>query len=73
MLDPIKKRYLTSKCKGEAQQDGRRGEIVFRIKPHTCQRHLEGSNKTLCAPGNPTGTELDLPLSVCVSCGGMGQ
>ena len=33
------------------------------------QRHLEGSNKTLCAPGprNPTETEPDLPLSVSVS------
>ena len=33
------------------------------------QRHLEGSNKTLCAPGprNPAETEPDLPLSVSVS------
>ena len=27
------------------QQDGRRGKITFRIKPHTCQRCSEGSNK----------------------------
>ena len=26
------------------QQDGRRGEIAFRIKPHTCQRRSEDSN-----------------------------
>ena len=24
---------------------------MFRNKPHTCQRHLEGSNKILCIPG----------------------
>ena len=38
------------------QQDGRRGENVFRNKPHTSQRCLEGSKKTLCTPGprNPT-------------------
>ena len=64
MSDPTKKRYPTSKCKGEAQQDGRRGEIVFRIKPHTFQRRLEGSNTTLCAPGDPIKTEPDLPLTV---------
>ena len=67
------KRYPTSKGKEKLQQDGRRGEITFRIKPHTCQRCSEGSNKTLWAPGrrDPTETEPDLPLNV--SCGGMGQ
>ena len=48
-------------------KDGRRGEIAFRINPYTSQGGLEGSNKTLCAPGNPTETEPDLPLSVWVS------
>ena len=47
------------------------GEIVFKIKPNTHQRHLEGSNKTLCASGDPIETEPDMPLSV--SCGGIGQ
>ena len=37
---------------------------MFRIKPHTDQRHSEGINKTFCTAGNPTGTEPDLPLSV---------
>ena len=66
MLDPSKKRYPTSKGKGE---DSWRGEVTFRIKPYTWQRCLEGSNKVLCAlgPRNPTETELNLPLSVCVS------
>ena len=67
MLGPTKKRYPTSKGKGEAQKDGRRGEIAFRSKPHTHQRCLESSNKTLCTPGDPTETEPDLPLSVSVS------
>ena len=53
--------------KEKPQQDGRRGEITSRIKYHTHQRHSEGSNKVLCAPGDPTETEPDLPLSVWVS------
>ena len=53
-------------AKKKPQQDGRRGEITFRIKPHMHQRCLEGSNKALCTPGprGPTETEPDLPLSV---------
>ena len=64
MFDPTKKRYPMSKGKGEPQQNGRRGEIALRIKPHTCQRCLEGSKKTFCVPGDATETEPDLPLSV---------
>ena len=49
-----KKIYPSSKGKGGAkeklQQDARMGKIAFRIKP---QRHSEGSNKTLCTPGDP--------------------
>ena len=30
------------------QQDGRRGKITFRIKPHTCQRCSEGLNIPMC-------------------------
>ena len=40
---------------------------MFRIKPHTRQRCSEDTNKTLCAPGDSTETEQDLPLSVLVS------
>ena len=49
MLDPTKKD--TSCPRAKPQQDGRRGEIMFKIKPHTSQRYLEDSNKTLCATG----------------------
>ena len=73
MLGPTKKWYLTSKDKEKPQQDGRRGDITFRIKPHTCHRWSEGSNKTLCAPRFPTETEPDLPLSVWVSAGRHGS
>ena len=45
-MDPTKKRCPMSKDKGEAQQDGRRDEIVFRIKPHTRQRCSEKCKKT---------------------------
>ena len=62
ILSVISKREKGAKEK--PQQDGRRGEITSRIKYHTHQRHSEGSNKVLCAPGDPTETEPDLPLSV---------
>ena len=59
------------RAKEKLQQDGRRGEIALRIKPHTCQRSSEGSKKKkkICEPGprDPTETEPDLPLSVGVS------
>ena len=42
-----KKDTLHPKAKKKPQQDGRRGEIIFRIKPHTHQRHSEGSKKNL--------------------------
>ena len=40
------------RAKEKPQQDGRRGEIEFRIKPLTCQRCSEGSNKP-CAHQDP--------------------
>ena len=49
------RRYSHSTAKEKPQQDGRRGLFTFRIKPHSRQRHSEGSNKP-CAqedPGNP--------------------
>ena len=69
MLDPTKKRFPMSKEK--PQQDVRRGEIVFRIKPHTCQRCSEGSNKNLVCTRTqekgavtPQEIDSDLPVSV---------
>ena len=74
MLDSHQKRHPTSKGKGEAQQDGRRGKIMFRIKIHTLQRCSEGSNQTLCAPGPRDPTETEPELCVSVSGGGtVGQ
>ena len=59
------------KAKEMLQQDGRRGEITFRIKPQMPQKCSEGTNKTLCTKGPrkrsrdpPLETEPDLPLSV---------
>ena len=34
-----------TRAKEKPQQDGKRGKITFRIKPHTHQKHSEGSNK----------------------------
>ena len=41
----------------------RRGEISFRIKPHTCQRHSEGSNLVCTRTRGPR--ETDRTVSVC--------
>ena len=49
---PPKKDILMFKGKENPQKDGRRGKITFGIKPHTRQRHLEGSNK-LCVHQDP--------------------
>ena len=72
MLDPTPKRFPMFKDKGEAQTRWLEGKIGFRMKPHTCQRCLEGSNKTLCTPRprDPTESEPDLPLSVFCRCTG---
>ena len=61
---PPKKDTPHPRAKEKPQQDGKRGEITFIIKSHTCQRHSEGSSKTLYIPEDPTETEPDLPLSV---------
>ena len=66
MLDPTTKDTPHPRAKEKSQEDRRRVKIAFRIKPHTRQRHWEGSNLTLCTTGNPTETEPDLPLSVWV-------
>ena len=51
-LDPTKKKDTPHpRAKEKPQQDSRRGEITFRIKPHHRQRCSEGSYKTLCSPG----------------------
>jgi len=47
-----KKDTTHPRAKEKIQQDSRRGKITFKIKPHTCQRHLEGSNKP-CAYQDP--------------------
>ena len=47
-----KKETTWQRAKEKPQQDGRRDEMVFRIKPHTHQRCLEGSNKP-CAHQDP--------------------
>ena len=62
MFDPTKKKDTPGpRAKEEPQQDGRRGKIMFKIKPHNRPRCLEGSNNTLCAPGprDPMGTKPD--------------
>ena len=61
-----KKNSPLQRAKEKPQQDGRRGKIMFSIKPHTCQRCLKGSNKTLCTPRprDTTETDPDLCLSL---------
>ena len=61
------------RAKKKSQKDGRRGKITFRIKAYTHKRHSEGSNKTLCAPGDPTETKPPTYECLNVSYRGMGQ
>ena len=56
---PPKKYTPCPGAKEKLQQDGKRGKIAFRSKPHTHQRRSEGSNKTLFTPGDSTETESD--------------
>ena len=42
---PPKKDIPYPRAKEKPQQDSKMGKITFRIKPHTLQRHTEGSNK----------------------------
>ena len=51
MLEPTKKDTPWPRAKEKPQWDGRRGTIMFKIKPHIRQRSLEGTNKPSCAPG----------------------
>ena len=45
---------------------------MFRIKPHSHQRHSEGSNKH-CVHQDPETPETELELCLKASGGGMGQ
>ena len=47
----LKKDTSCPRAKEKPQQDSRRGEIAFRIKLHTYQRHSENASKTLCTSG----------------------
>ena len=68
MLDHTKKRYSTSRAKEKPQQDGRKGKIMFGIKPHTRQRHWEGTNKTLvCTRTRGRTRDWARPAFECVS------
>ena len=60
---------LHPRAKEKPQQEGRRGEIEFRIKPHIHQRCLEGSNIPCVHQDPETETELCLD----VFWGGRGQ
>ena len=60
------------RAKEKPQQDCRRGKITFWIKPHSCQRCLEGSNKP-CVHQNPETPQRLTELCLIVSCGVTGQ
>ena len=68
MMNPTKRRYPHPRAKEKPQQDGRRGKIMFRIKPHIHQRRLEGSNKP-CAHQDPEIPETEPELCLSVYCG----
>ena len=45
VLERLSEDTPCQRAKEKPQQDGKRGKIAFRIKPHTCQRRSEVSNK----------------------------
>ena len=49
---PPRKETPCSRENKKPHQDGRRGKIAFKIKPHTCQRFSGGSNR-ICAYQDP--------------------
>ena len=61
----------TSKGKGEAPADGRRGKLVFKSNPIPAEM-LRRLKQTLCAPGPGGPTETETEVGVSVSCGGSG-
>ena len=75
---PPKKDTLCPRSKEKPQQDGRRGEIVFRIITHICQRCSQSSNITFCTAGprdptrdwaRPAFEHLSVSWETQVSCG----
>ena len=60
---------LRPRAKKKPHQDGRRGKTAFRIKLHTRQRRLEGSDIS-CAHQEP---ETETELCLGVSWGGASQ
>ena len=70
---PPKKYTPYPGAKKKPQQDGRRGEITFRIKTYNGLRCSEGSNKTLCARGNSRDRARPVFECLSVSCEGTSQ
>ena len=54
------------RAKWKPQNDGRRGEITFRIKPRTCQRCSEGSNKPWVDQDPQTHRDSDRNVFECL-------
>ena len=55
-------RYPCPRKKEKPQQDGRRGKIMFRIKPHTHQRCSEGLSQPCVHLNTKTPTETKTKL-----------
>ena len=70
---PPKKDTPHPSAREKPQQDSRKGEIVFRIKPYTYQRNSECSNKTLCNQETPQRLAIHTFECLSVSNGGTGQ
>ena len=64
---PLQYSCLENLMKSMKKQDCRRGKIVFRIKPHTCQRCSEGTNKPCVHQDEETPTETERETCLGVS------
>ena len=61
-LDQLYGHTPRPRAKDELQQDGRRGKFTLRIKPHSHQKHLEGSSKPCVHQDTGTGA-LDVGMA----------
>ena len=61
------------RAKEKPQKDSRRGKIMFRIEPHTCQRCSEASKRPCVHQDPETPPEAETELCLSISCRGPCQ
>ena len=65
-MNPTKNDTRHPRAKEKSQKDGRRDKIAFRLKPHTCQRYSEDSNKPVRTRTQRPHRDLDRIMFECL-------